>query len=105
MKKKEIISLVCFGIALGLLIPMDAFATKTTGYGGKEIAKIGTDLKDLMFNIAVPYTAGIFGGYNTVKSFMSNNYQAMGAFALLTASSFVMPPFLNGIFGSSMLLP
>ena len=43
MKKKEIISLVCFGIALGLLIPMDAFATKTTGYGGKEIAKIGTD--------------------------------------------------------------
>jgi hypothetical protein len=105
MNKTKIITLVCLGVAIGLVLPSDIFATTTDVYGAKEIAKIGNKLKDFMFEVAVPYAGGIFGGINTIKSFMSNNYQSMGIFAMLTASSFIVPPFLNGVFGSSMLLP
>ncbi|WP_158383140.1 hypothetical protein [Candidatus Protochlamydia sp. R18] len=58
-----------------------------------------------MFDTAVPYAAGIFGGYNVIKAFMANHYQSMGVFALLTATSFIVPPFLKGVFGASLLLP
>ena len=105
MKKKEILAVACLGIALGMLLPAEVFATKTSVYGAKEITQIGDNLKNFMFDIAVPYTAGIFGGYHTIKSFMANHYQSMGVFALLTASSFIVPPFLKGVFGASMLLP
>src|SRR4051812_30651208 len=91
MKKMEILACVCLGIAVGLLLPTEVFVANTTVYGAKEIAKIGDNLKDFMFDVAVPYTAGIFGGYHTIKSFMANHYQSMGVFALLTASSFIVP--------------
>ncbi len=105
MKKGQILALACLGIAISLMIPTEVLANTTSAYGAKEIAKIGDNLKNFMFDIVVPYTAGIFGGYHTMKSFMANNYQSMGVFALLTASSFVVPPFISGVFGSSMLLP
>lgn len=105
MKKREIFALACLGIAVGMLLPLEVLAKTTSVYGAKEITKIGDNLKNFMFDVAVPYTAGIFGGYHTIKSFMANHYQSMGVFALLTASSFIVPPFLKGVFGASMLLP
>jgi hypothetical protein len=105
MQKRKILALACLGIAIGAFLPLEIFATQTNVYGAKEIAKIGDNLKDFMFDVAVPYTAGIFGGYHTIKSFMANHYQSMGIFVLLTASSFIIPPFLKGAFGTSMLLP
>ena len=105
MSKKELLTLACLGIAVGVLLPTEIFANKTTAYGAQEVARIGKDLKDFMFEILIPYAGGIFGGYQTIKSFMTNNYQSMGVFALLTATSFIMPPFLNGAFGAGMLLP
>lgn len=105
MKRRELLALICLGVCLGVLLPGDVFATKTNMYGAKEVSEIGKNLQSFMFDIVVPYVAGIVGGYQTVKAFMANNFQSMGMFALLTASSFVMPPFLNGVFGTSMLLP
>lgn len=105
MKTRDVLAIACLAIAIGLILPSEVLASKTDVYGAKEIIKIGENLKNFMFDIAVPYTAGIFGGYHTIKSFMSNHYQSMGVFALLTATSFIVPPFLNGAFGSSMLLP
>ena len=105
MKKRDILAFVCLAIATSMILPAEVFAAKTNVYGAKEIAEIGDNLKNFMFDVAVPYTAGIFGGYHTIKSFMANHYQSMGVFALLTASSFIVPPFLKGVFGTSMLLP
>lgn len=105
MERRKILAIIGLGIVAWLAMPAESYAAQTTVYGAKEISKIGDKLKDFMFNVAVPYAGGIFGGINTIKSFMANNYQAMGVFALLTASSFVVPHFLDGVFGSSMLLP
>ncbi len=105
MKKQKIVAIACLTIAIGLMLPVEVLASKTSVYGAKEISKIGNNLQAFMFDIAVPYTAGIFGAYHTIKSFIANHYQSMGVFALLTASSFIVPPFLKGVFGASILLP
>jgi hypothetical protein len=94
------------GLMICLLIPFDAFAAQVKDvYGARKILEIGSNLKTFMFETAVPYTAGIFGGVNVIRSLSTNNYQALGGYGLLTASAFVVPPFLEGIFGSSMLIP
>ncbi len=40
MKKKELLTYVCLGIALGMTIPADVFASKTSVYGLKRLLKL-----------------------------------------------------------------
>lgn len=106
MNNKEMVFWLALGSVVGLVIPMDICASQVQDiYGAKEIMKVGGNLKTFMFDVVVPYVAFAFGGVQTVRSLASNNYQSMGAYGLLTASSFVMPAFLGGVFGNSMLIP
>lgn len=104
MKKRELITFICLGVLLSTFVPTEILATKTNEYGAQQITAIGDKLQSFMFDVVVPYTGGIFGGIHTVKSLVNNNYQAMGGFALLAASSFILPHFLKGVFGNSLLL-
>lgn len=105
MNKREMLALICLGLVVGLLIPTDIFASEVSDvYGAKDILKVGGKLKTFMFDVAVPYVGGIFGGIRAVKSLASNEYESLGKWALLAASSFIIPPYINNVWGSAMLI-
>lgn len=107
MKKREIFAMICLATIVGLmLLPTEVLASNTSLYGAKEIIKTGKDLKAFFFEAVLPFVGFIFGGYRAFQSLMANHYQAMGIYALLAVSCvFVFPPFLESVFGSSLLLP
>jgi len=106
MKKREIFTLACLGIAAGLLFPVDLLASTThSAFATTDVTSLADNVKNLMFHTVVPCAAGTIGGVQVVRSFMSNNFQAMGTYALLTACSFILPSFIDGIYVKSMLLP
>ncbi len=103
MKKRELLTLACLGLAAGLLLPVDLMA-KTNLYGGDAIAAEGENMKNFIFGTVVPYVATGAAGYRTVTSMMSNDFHSMGIYGLVAVASLMMPKFISGVFASSMLI-
>lgn len=105
MKKRDLLVIACACLAAAVLFPTDVLATKTSSFGAGEIQSKGKEAEDFIFGAIVPYVGGAVGGYKAISSLLSNNLQGLAVYGLTAISCLVLPSFISGVFGSSMLLP
>jgi hypothetical protein len=111
MKKREVISYVCFGAFMAALIPLDLSAT--TSFDTTAITNMheqGSKIQDFIFGVPLR-VVGILGiGYAALHGVLTGTPTKVYGYGGMGLASLALPYFVNAIFPvtkevSSMLLP
>ena len=105
MKKREILSLICLGVAVGMLLPADVCAKLSNDFGAEKIRSLASQFQNFIFHGALPAVAGVLAGFRAFKSLVSNDYTSLAIYGSGAVGCLALPFFIEGVYGSSMLLP
>ena len=98
----------CLAVSALSVLPMELLGSTTHDFGGQEIAKTATSIKDLIFGPAMRYAGVLGGAYGMFQAIVSTNVKPLLVYGAIGVGINIVPKFIDSVFPgtvATLLLP
>ena len=110
MKKMELATYICLGVAFASLMPLELLA-KTADAGtfkdaANAISDHADDIQSFLFGSPIRYVGVLGFGYGLIQGVLHNSWATVASYGALCITTIMAPSVIDGIFSTSgMLIP